>query len=75
MQLRSRVIDQIIKYLSGKLAENESFQRLSLNAHEKIEGIRRSALDEIANSDPAQTSLRKLLNKMIQSGKDFLKNS
>lgn len=75
MPLQSRVISQIIKYLSGKLAENESFQRLSLSAHEKVEGMRRSALNEISNSDPTQTSIHGLLNKMIQSGKDFLKKS
>ena len=75
MAFKGQIINQIIKYLASKLAENHSFQKLSLNAHEKIEGMRRASMEEFINSDPTQTSIRRLLSKLIESGKDFLKKS
>ena len=59
MALKSHIINQIIKYLASKLAENHSFQRFSLNAHEKMEGIRRATLNEFINHDPTQNSIRR----------------
>ena len=73
MPLKGHIINQFIKYVAGKLADNHSFQRLSLLTHEKIEGLRRAAIDEIVNPDPSQASIRRLLNKIIETGKDFLK--
>ena len=75
MVLKGRILNQIINYLASKLAENQSFQKISFNAHEKIEGIRRAAMDEFINSDPAQTSIKRLISKLIESGRDFLKKS
>ncbi len=71
MPLKGQILNRIIAYLSSKLAENHSFQKLSLRTHEKIEGLRRNAVDEFINHDPAQLSIRRLLSKLIKSGKDF----
>lgn len=75
MALKATIINEFIKYLASKLAENQSFQRLSLNAHEKIEGLRRTTMNEFINYDPVQTSIRRIVNKLIKSGKDFIKKS
>jgi len=73
MSFKGRIFSEFVKYISSKLAENNSFQKLSLRAHERIEGMRRAALDEFLSPDITQTSMRRLLNKLIESGKDFLK--
>lgn len=73
MALKATIINQIINYLASKLAENQAFQRLSLNAHDKIEGLRRTAMNEFINRDPVQTSIRGIMNKLIESVKDFIK--
>ena len=75
MALKGRVLNQIINYLAFKLEENQSFQKLSFNAHEKIEGMRRATMNEFINSDPTHLSIRRLLRKLIESGRDFLKKS
>ena len=72
MPLKGQILEKVIAYISSKLAENQSFQKLSLRTHEKIEGIHRTAEDEFLNHDPAQVSFRRLLSKLIKSGKDFL---
>ena len=71
MLLKSQIINQIIKFLSTKLAENQSFQKLSLFTHEKIEGVRHATLKEISSRDLHQ-SIQRLLNKIIESGTDFI---
>ena len=73
MSFKGQIFNEVVKYLSSKLAENNSFQKLSLRAHERIEGMRRAALNEFQSPDITQTSMRRLLNKFIESGKDFLK--
>jgi hypothetical protein len=74
MPFKGRILNEIIKYVSFKLAENHSFQKLSLRAHEKIEGMRRTASDEFLNPDTIQrSSVRRLLIKLIESAKEFLK--
>ena len=75
MSFKGRIFSEFVKYISSKLAENNSFQKLSLRAHERIEGMRRAALDEFLSPDITQTSMRRLLNKFIESGKDFLKKT
>lgn len=73
MPLKGRILNQIIEYLASKLAENQSFQKISLRTHERIQVMRRAALDEFLSPDTTQTSVRRLLSKLIESGKDFLK--
>lgn len=75
MALKGRILNQIINYLASKLAENQSFQKLSLNAHEKIQGMRQATINEFINSDATQILIRRLLNKLIESGRDFLRKS
>lgn len=73
MPFKGRILNEIMKYVSSKLAENHSFQKLSLRTHERLEGLRRAALDEFISPDNTQISMRRLLNKLIEAGKDFLK--
>lgn len=73
MAFKATIINQIINYLAYKLADNQAFQRLSLNAHEKIEGVRRTAMNEFINYDPVQTSIRRIMSKLIENGKTFIK--
>lgn len=69
MAFKATIISQIINYLASKLADNQAFQRLSLNVHEKIEGLRRTAMNEFINYDPVQTSIRRIMSKLIENKK------
>lgn len=73
MPLTGQLIGKMTNYVAGKLAEHHSFQRLSLLIHDKIEELRRAAICEIVSPESPQESFRRFLNKMINSGKDFLK--
>lgn len=73
MPFKGRIFNEVVKYLSSKLAENHSFQKLSLRTHERIEGMRSAALKEFISPFNAQTSMRRLLSKFIEIGKKFLK--
>lgn len=73
MLLKGQIINRLINYVSGKLAENHSFQKLSLLTHDKIEGLRRATIGEIVSPDSSQASIRRLMDKLIESGRDFLK--
>ena len=73
MPLKGHILNQVIKYLSSKLAENYSFQRLSLTTHQKLEAMRREALEQVVNPDLARNYVNRIIHRWIENGKIFLK--
>lgn len=72
MPLRNHLLDRLIQYSARKLAENPAFQKLSLAFHEKMNEIRQTAVSEIVKPDPSQISIRRVINQIIESSKDFI---
>jgi hypothetical protein len=73
MRIKGQILNQVIKYLSTKLAENNSFQRLSLMAHGKIETLRREGLEHVVNPNLGKNSAIQMIHRLIESGKSLLR--
>lgn len=75
MPLKGAIYSQIIDYVAFKLAENKSFQKISLNIHDKIQELHRTSINELINSDSTKVSINKVLNKLIETGKNLFNKS
>ena len=73
MKLNNYIIDKLINYLARKLSENHYFQKVSLTTYRQLESMRQAAFDEFPNNDYSQTTVRQILRKLIDSGRNFIK--
>lgn len=54
--------------------ESIAFQKLAISFHQKMNDIRHTTVSEIVKQNPEKISIRRIIDRIIESGKDFINN-